>query len=62
MEGYEITCTCRICQRSKRFLSIIKTLSGEDQKFMKGVLNELVNAEFNRDWLLCKLEDIKKQG
>ena len=50
---------CPSCNRDRRFVEIINTLSEEDQKFMMGVLDDLMNAEddlgykravLNGDW------------
>ena len=58
----EGTCTCEVCERSRKFQSIVDKLeSAEDREFMNGIMEDLCSAEEDSDWNRKTLSDLRSQ-
>ena len=51
-------CSCRLCEIAHKFNQVVKKLQSEkDQKFLTFLLMSMCNAELDRDWTQCKLDE-----
>lgn len=52
-------CNCRLCEISEQFRRVTNKIQDKvDRDFLAEILTNMYNAELDRDWTECKLEEV----